>query len=83
MEGSHWPKKIYQWTPHSRRRRGRPQQSWKNQVMDFLRSQNQEDDVAKDRYVWRLGVNGQLLAVEILIIILIILFSTVQTVSCY
>jgi hypothetical protein len=26
MEDIRWPKKIYQWTPHSRRRRGRPQQ---------------------------------------------------------
>ena len=30
MEDSRWPKKIYQWTPHVRRRR--PQQSWKIQV---------------------------------------------------
>ena len=27
MKDSRWPKKIYQWTPHGRRRRGRPQQS--------------------------------------------------------
>ena len=26
-----WPKKIYQWTLHGRRIRGRPQQSWRNQ----------------------------------------------------
>ena len=25
MEDSRWPKKIYQWTPHGRKRRGRPQ----------------------------------------------------------
>ena len=34
MEDSSWPKKIYQWTPHGRRRIGRLQQSWKNQVTD-------------------------------------------------
>ena len=38
MEDSHCPKMIYQWTPHGRRRRGRPQQSWKDQVTDFMRS---------------------------------------------
>ena len=27
MEDRRWPKKIYQWTPHGRRRRGRPQQN--------------------------------------------------------
>ena len=41
MEDSCWQKKIYQWTPHGRRR-GRPQQSWRNQVMDFMRSRNME-----------------------------------------
>ena len=52
------PKKIYQWTPHGRRRRGRPQQSWRNQVTDFVRSRNVED-----RHLWRLGVDGRLLTV--------------------
>ena len=46
---SRWPKKIYQWTPHGRRRRRRPQQSWKNQVTDFMRSRQLEEDMAEDR----------------------------------
>ena len=37
MEDSRWPKKIYLWTPHGRRRRGRPQLSWRNQVKDFIK----------------------------------------------
>ena len=63
MEDIRWPKKIYQWTPHGRRRRGRPQKSWKNYVMDLMRSINLEEDMAEDRYLWRLGVNGRLLVV--------------------
>ena len=47
MEDSHWPKKIYQWTLHGRRRR-RPQQSWRNQLMDFMKSRNMEEDMAED-----------------------------------
>jgi hypothetical protein len=27
---------------------GRPQQSWKNQVMDFMTSRNMEEDMAED-----------------------------------
>ena len=27
LKDSRWPKRIYQWTPHARRRRGRPEQS--------------------------------------------------------
>ena len=42
LEDSRWPKTIYQWTPHGKRRRERPQQSWKNQVKDFMRSRNIE-----------------------------------------
>ena len=36
MEVSRWPKKIYQWIPHGRRRRGRQQQSWKSHVDKIL-----------------------------------------------
>ena len=47
-----------QWTPHGRRRE-RPQRSWRNQV----KSRNMEEDMAKDRHLWRLGVGRRLLAV--------------------
>ena len=63
MEDCRWPKKFYQHTPQSRRRRRRPQQSWKNQMTDFMRSRNLEEDMAEDRHLWRLGVDGLLLAV--------------------
>ena len=53
MTDGRWPKNIYQWTRHGRRRRGRSQQSWKNQVTDFMRSRNMEEDMA-DRHFWRL-----------------------------
>ena len=54
MEDSRCPKKIYQWTPHGRRRRGRPQKSWKNQVTDFMRRRNVEV-MAENRHldVWK------------------------------
>ena len=33
--------------------RGRPQQSWKNQVTDFMRSKNMEEDILEDIFgVW-------------------------------
>ena len=60
-------------TPHGRRRIGRPQQSWKNQVTDFMRSRNLEEDMAKERHLWPLGVDRRLLVVYILIIIIIII----------
>ena len=45
MEDSRWPK-IYQWTLNGRRR-GRPQQSWRNQVTDFMKSRKMEEDMAE------------------------------------
>ena len=51
MEDSRWPKKIYHWTPHGRRRR-RPQQSWKKEVTNFMRSRNMEEEMAEDRHFW-------------------------------
>ena len=62
MEDSRWPKKIYQWTLQGRRRRGRPQLSWRNQVMDFMKSRGMEEDMAENRHLWRLRVDGRLLA---------------------
>ena len=49
MEDNHWPKKIFQWIPHGRRRRVRPQEQWKNQVTGFMRSKNMEEDMEEDR----------------------------------
>jgi hypothetical protein len=51
MEVSRWSKKIYQLTPHVGRRKGRSQQSWKNQVTDFMKTRNMEEDMAEDRYL--------------------------------
>ena len=49
---SRWPKKTYQWTQHDRRRRGRPQLSWKNKVTDFSRNRKMEGDLAEYRHPW-------------------------------
>ena len=68
LKMENWSKKIYQRTPHGRRRRGRPQLSWRNQVTDFIKSRGMEEDMVEDRHLWRLGVDGRLLAVYILYI---------------
>ena len=47
IEDTRWPKMIYQWTPHARRRRGRSQQSRKNKMTDLLRSRMLEEDMAE------------------------------------
>ena len=44
---SRLPKMIYQWMPHGRRRR---QQSWKNQMTDFMRNKIVEEIMAEDKH---------------------------------
>ena len=39
------------------------------EVTDFIRSRNLEDDMAEDIHLWRLEMNGRILAMQILIII--------------
>jgi hypothetical protein len=51
LEDSRWPKKIYLWTLHGRRKRERPQKSCKNQGTDFMRNRNLEEDMTEDRHL--------------------------------
>ena len=37
-------------------------------MTDFMKSRNMEEDMAEDRHLWRLGVDGRLFAVQILYI---------------
>ena len=43
MDGSRWPKKTHQGRQIYDRRTRRPQQPWKKEVTDFLRSINLEE----------------------------------------
>ena len=59
MDDSRWPK----WTQHVKRRRGRLQQSWRNQGTDFIRSRNMGEDMAENKHLWRLGKDSRLLPI--------------------
>ena len=63
MEDSRWQNEVYQWIPQGRRRRGRSQKLCMNQVTHFMGSKNMEEDMERDRYFPRLGVDGRLSAV--------------------
>ena len=38
-------------------------------MANFMKSRGMEEDMAEDRYLWRLGVDGRLLAVYVYIVI--------------
>ena len=56
------------------------EQSWGNHVTDFMKSRNMEEEMSRDRHLWRLGVDGLLLAVQILYIYIYIYIYIIQVI---
>lgn len=58
--GQHrWPRKILEWTPPEKRKRGRPRRSWRNDVDDAMRSRNLNEEMSHERKTWKLGTERQ------------------------
>ena len=47
-------------------------------MTDFMGNRNMEEDMAEDRHLWGLGVDGRLLAEQILIIFIIIIIIIIN-----
>jgi hypothetical protein len=41
------------------KRKKNPQQSWKKQVADFMRSRKVEEDMTENRHIWPLGIDSR------------------------
>jgi hypothetical protein len=54
MSEERWPKKIWEWTPHGRRRRGRPRRTWSKNIKEAMSARDLEQDI-QDRSRWRRG----------------------------
>lgn len=50
-----WPKRINEWQPHERRKRGRPRKTWHREVKEAMQSRNIQEEEWQDRQVWRQG----------------------------
>ncbi|XP_030759846.1 uncharacterized protein LOC115885173 [Sitophilus oryzae] len=53
MPEDRWPKRLFQWSPPQRRKRGRPRRSWNNTIRQAMASRELEELDAFDREVWR------------------------------
>lgn len=60
MDEGRWPKKIIEWTPAERRRRGRPRTLWKDAVNKAMDGRNLQENDWKDRSKWKLGCDKRL-----------------------
>lgn len=55
MSQERWPRKILEWVPPERRKRGRPRRSWREDVNDAMKARNLEENTCYDRKNWKLG----------------------------
>nr|CAH7720104.1 unnamed protein product [Callosobruchus chinensis] len=55
MENSRWPKRILNWNPPERRRRGRPRTSWRDGLESAMRERDLNPGDWRDRKRWKLG----------------------------
>ena len=45
MADQHWPKKIWNWQPPEKRKRGRPPRSWIQEIRDIMEVREEDDCV--------------------------------------
>lgn len=53
MPDDRWPKRVFQWVPPQRRKRGRPRRSWNDGIRESMEARQLEDDDVFDRIAWR------------------------------
>nr|CAH7760132.1 unnamed protein product [Callosobruchus chinensis] len=54
MANNRWPKKVWEWTPPGRRKRGRPPRSWKKDVEEEMVLRGLQEGDWWNRDLWRL-----------------------------
>lgn len=60
MEESRWPRKVLEWIPPERRKRGRPKRSWRDDIDGAMNSRNIAEELCQDRKRWKLGTESRL-----------------------
>ena len=55
MEERRWPRKILDWGPPERRKRGRPRRSWRENVQEAMDARELDENTCYDRKKWKLG----------------------------
>ncbi|XP_030748221.1 uncharacterized protein LOC115876551 [Sitophilus oryzae] len=56
MEENRIPKKILNWTPKGKRKRGRPRRSWREGINGDIRTRGIDENLWTDRDQWRLEI---------------------------
>lgn len=55
MDENRWPRKVLEWIPPERRKRGRPRRSWRDGIEEAMKFRNLAENTCHDRKNWKLG----------------------------
>lgn len=55
MTNERWPKRVWDWVPPNRRKRGRPRRSWNMDVQEAMTARGLREEEWNNRGSWRLG----------------------------
>lgn len=55
MQEERWPRKVLEWMPPERRKRGRPRRSWRDDVEEAMAERGLTEEECLDRKNWKLG----------------------------
>nr|CAI5855298.1 unnamed protein product [Callosobruchus analis] len=55
MNADRWPRKVLEWMPLERRKRGRPRRSWRDDINQAMAARSLAEDEVFDRKRWKLG----------------------------
>lgn len=58
MSDERWPKKVLNWSPPGRRKRGRPRYMWRGRIIEAMRARGLEDGSWNNREEWKKGIQG-------------------------
>ena len=59
MPDERWPKQLFQWVPLERNKRGRPRQSWKQEMRRVMSLRSLHEGDWDNREQWRIGVKSR------------------------
>ena len=58
MREDRLPKKIFEWQPMGRRKRGRPNITWTEGILKTMRERGIQEGDWEDREEWRMAINS-------------------------
>ena len=58
MDEKRWPIILLQWSPVSRRKRGRPRTPWRSGISRMMGERELVEGDWKDRHRWQMGMKG-------------------------